>query len=331
MHDLGSNTHDSCARGSPDEDPADLGSPAHDSCAPESPGDRAVAELARRQWGVVAYRQLVGMGFSRREIHYRAAIGRLHRLHRGVYAVGHRVLARRGRWMAAVLACGPDAVLSHRDAAALMELRRDNRWEIDVTAARSRHAHDGITLHRPRRLDPEDVTAIDGIPVTTLARTLLDLAAILRVEQLERVVEQAELCGRFDLRAVDRQLQRHPRRAGRRNLMSVIADMRPYIPMTRSELEREFVKTCRGHGLPEPAMNLWLEGHEVDALFRDERIVVELDGADYHATTAARKRDPIRDARLQAAGYRIVRVHERWLHDAPTAIRALMRTSRRSA
>ena len=101
--------------------------------------------------------------------------------------------------------------------------------------------------------------------------------------------------------------------------------------MTRSELEKAFVRLCREQHLPEPAMNLWVQGYEVDALFADDRIVAELDGGDYHGTTAARKRDPVRDARLQAAGYRIVRVHERWLHDAPDAIRALLRTSRRSA
>ena len=294
----------------------------------ESPIERKIADLAQRQHGVVASAHLRQLGMSSSAIHRWTQIGRLHRLHRGTYAVGHTVLTRHGRWMAAVLACGPGAVLSHRDAAALMELRPDNRREIDVSAPRSRHAHRGVTLHRPRELHGEEVTVIDGIPVTSLARTLLDLAAVLRSDQLERVVEQAELRGLFDLIAVDRALMRNPSRRGRANLLSVIADMRPFTPMTRSELEREFVRICLAAGLPMPAMNVWLLEYEVDALFAEDRIVVELDGGPYHATTAARRRDPVRDARLQAAGYRILRVHERWLHDAPAAIGALMRTSR---
>ena len=309
----------------------DLGSKTPAMRREESPLVRRVAELAARQHGVVSFRQLRALGMSESAIQRWLAIGRLHRLHKGVYAVGHTILSRHGRWMAAVLACGPGAVLSHYDAAALMDLRRAGSGRIHVTAPRSRHPHEGIALHRPRRLHPEDVTTVNGIPATALARTLLDLAALLTREQLERMVEQTELRKLFDLRAMDRVLVRNPRGKGRRNLSAVIADLRPFIPMTRSELERAFLKLCRAAGLPEPAMNVWLLGYEVDALFADHRIVVELDGGDYHGTTAARRRDPIRDARLQAAGYRIVRVHERWLGDAPEAIRALMRTSRLSA
>lgn len=290
-----------------------------------------VAELACRQHGVVAYRQLRAIGLSSSAIDRAVRGARLHRLYKGVYAVGHPVLTRHGRWMAAVLACGPGAALSHRDAAALHEIRRDNRQEIDVSAPRSRHQQHGITLHRPRRLHAGDLTTVDGIPVSTVARTLLDLAALVNESQLERAVEETELRKLFDMNAVEATLARSKGHRGAPRLEAAVADLRPFIPMTRSEFERAFPKICRDAGLPQPAMNVWLLGYEVDALFEEDRIVVELDGGEYHATTAARRRDPIRDARLQAAGYRIVRVHERWLADAPEAIRALMRTSRRSA
>lgn len=297
----------------------------------DRPVDAAVAGLAHRQHGIAAHDQLLRLGLSHWSIQRRIAAGRLHPIYRGVYSVGHQVLTLRGRWMAAVLACGDGALLSHFDAAALWDLRRAGRGKIHVTSARSRAGHHGLQLHRPRRVDPDDRAVVDGIPVTSVARTLLDLAGVLRQDQLERLVEQAELRKLFDLRAVDQLLQRSRGRRGTGKLMSVIADLRPFVPMTRSDLERAFVQLCRDEGLPEPAMNLWLHGYEVDALFREDAIVVELDGGEYHATTAARKRDPIRDARLQAAGYRILRVHERWLHEAPAAVRALMRTSRRSA
>jgi hypothetical protein len=233
--------------------------------------------------------------------------------------------------MAAVLACGDGALLSHWDAAALWDLRRAGSGRIHVTTGRSVGSHPGLAVHHSRSIHSDDRAAVDGIPVTSVARTLLDLAASLSAERLERLVEQAELLKLFDLRAVDRLLGRSQGRKGRRKLLAVIADMRPFIPMTRSELERAFVRICLAAGLPEPAMNVWLLGYEVDALFEEDRIVVELDGGPYHGTTAARKRDPIRDARIQAARYRILRVHERWLNDAPTAIRDLMRTSRLSA
>jgi very-short-patch-repair endonuclease len=233
--------------------------------------------------------------------------------------------------MAAALACGDGALLSHWDAAALWDLRRAGSGKIHVTTGRSVAGHPGLSVHHVRAIHPDDRAVVDGIPVTSVAKTLLDMAAILRPDALERLVEQVELRKLFDLEPIDQLIARSRGRRGSGKLMSVIADLRPYVPMTRSELEREFVRICREAGLPEPSMNVWVGAYEVDALFRDHAIVVELDGGEYHGTTAARRRDPIRDARLQAAGYRLVRVHERWLHDAPQAIRALLRTSRRSA
>jgi predicted transcriptional regulator of viral defense system len=166
------------------------------------PPDLGVAELAGRQWGVVASRQLVAAGLSRAGIVRRVRAGRLHPIYRGVYAVGHEVLSREGRWMAAVLACGEGAVLSHVSAAAHWELLSTAAARIDVTAAPSRHGAPGIRLHRSRSLDARDTTTHRGIPVTTRARTLLDLAATVAPQRLERAIAQAERLRLYDDRAI---------------------------------------------------------------------------------------------------------------------------------
>jgi very-short-patch-repair endonuclease len=289
------------------------------------PRDLEIADLATRQHGVVGYRQLLWIGLGRRAIQYRVAAGRLHPLYRGVYAVGHRVMTLEGRWMAAVLACGQGAVLSHRDAAMLHGLRHSSRRDIDVTAVRGRaRGQQGITIHRSRRLHPDDCIVEDGIPVTTIARTLLDLAEMLTPHQLARVAEEAERLGLFDLRALDELMGRSRGRRGLKPLTAVIAQMRPFVPMTRSELERAFLDLVRAAGLPEPAMNLWVEGYEVDAMWSEQRLIVELDGGTYHGTTAARRRDPIRDARLQLAGFRVVRVSDEWVQQDPDGVVAVL-------
>ena len=219
-------------------------------------------------------------------------------------------------------------MLSHRDAAALHGIRRSSRPLIDVTAIRGRsRGHDGITLHRVRTLHPEDRGTIEGIPVTSLARTLLDLAEVVRYDQLERAVEESERLGLFDLKAIDRLRAKEPRTPGPASqLNAVIADLRDYIPMTRSELERAFRKLVREAGLPEPAGNIWIDSYEVDIAWLDRKLIVELDGGDYHATTAARKRDPMRDAYLQLAGYRVIRVSDEWLQKDPDGVVAVLRS-----
>src|SRR4051794_33357369 len=158
-----------------------------------SPPPVAVAAVAARQHGVVTHRQLVAAGYSAAAIQRRVENGHLHRKYKGVYAVGYSVLSTRGCWMAAVLASGADALLSHRDTAELWELRRNGRRSVDVTSPRSRHEHDGITLHRSRHIHPDDRAEVDGIPVTSVARTLLDFADVASQQQVERLVEQAEL------------------------------------------------------------------------------------------------------------------------------------------
>lgn len=228
-----------------------------------------------------------------------------------------------GRWTAAVLACGPGALLSHRSAAALWGLRADGRLRVDVTAPRSRHVRRGIDLHRTRRLEPADRAAIDGIPVTALARTLLDLAAVLPGHDVERVLERAEMRQLIDGTLVET-IRRNAigRRGARMLLRSLGAQNGP--SLTRSQLERRFLALCTRHRLPAPHVNVIIEGLEVDAVWPDRRLVVELDGHAYHGTRAAFERDRERDAALQVAGYRVVRFTHRHLnHDPAKVIRTL--------
>lgn len=302
----------------------DVGDLRLNNSASGSPPGWVIAEVAASQHGVVAYYQLMRLGLLRHHVQHRVRNGYLRRVHHGVYAVGHAPLTAHGRWMAAVLACGPGALLSHRDAAALWDLRATRRRAIDVTGARSLKGHEGIALHRPRRLHPDDRAEVDGIPVTSVARMLLDFAEVASLRQLDRLVEQTELRGLFDLRAIDTLLERSCGRRGVPHLQRAIAGARPFVPFTRSELERAFADLCRGSGR-EPAMNVWVAGHEADALFAAERLVVEIDGVAVHGTRQAKRRDPMRDAALQIAGYRILRVSEEWLRSDPAGVARTVR------
>jgi predicted transcriptional regulator of viral defense system len=161
-----------------------------------------VSELAGQQWGVVSRAQLRDIGVMPATVDVWARRGRLLVIHRGVYAVGHRALRTEGRRVAAVLACGRDAVLSHRSAAAHWGLLATDQADIDVTASRSRDGVPGIRLHRSRSLDARDTTTHQGIPITTIARTLLDLAATVRKDRLERALAQAERLRVYDHRAI---------------------------------------------------------------------------------------------------------------------------------
>lgn len=288
--------------------------------------ERALAQLAARQHGVVAYSQLVRLGFGRGAIEHRLAVGRLHRIHRSVYAVGHSIIGTRGCWMAAVLACGPGAVLSHRDAGHLWGVRQSARTEIDVTAYTGRHGNrSGITLHRVRKLHPDDRTQSDGIPVTSVSRTLLDLAGVLNPRQLERALDEAERLRLFDLRAVERLLERSRGRRGVRRLSEVLALRR--LPLdTRLELERRFVEFCRDAGVPAPAVNAVIEGYTVDAVWPAARLVVELDSYAFHHTRKSFETDRARDAALQVAGFRVLRLTHRRLEAEPAEIARELRS-----
>jgi hypothetical protein len=270
-----------------------------------------VAELATRQYGVVAHWQLVALGFSASAIYRMVRTGRLHPRYKGVYAVGHAVLTRQGHWMAAVLACGEEATLSHRDATMFHGLRQFARPAIDVSAARSRHHQYGITVHRPRRIHPDDRIVVERIPVTTVERTLLDLAEVVSPRVLKYVFDEAERLGRIDMRAMDALLDRSRGRRGLKALAKLLAKARAHVPYTRSDFERDFLELCRELGLPEPAVNIWVAGHEVDILWEHLKLIVELDSRTYHQARAAMEADAIRNADLALAGYRVVPITDR--------------------
>ena len=281
--------------------------------------DRAIAQIAERQHGVVSLLQLPALGLGSRAVRDRVAAGRLHRVHRGVYAVGHPRLTISGRWMAAVLACGPGAVLSHRDAAALWDIRKSGRAAIDVTTPRrGGRSLSGIDVHRTRRLLPQDATNVDGIPCTTVARTLLDLAEVVNRRQVERACDQADLERLLDATALDAVLSRAQGRRGSPVLRAILDGHAIGQTVTRSEMEERFLAVCDRAGLPRPEVNVWIAlphgGHaQADFLWREHRLIVETDGRAAQGTRRAFEHDRRRDQRLMLAGWRVIRVTWRQL------------------
>jgi very-short-patch-repair endonuclease len=298
------------------------------------PPDAALAELARRQWGVVSVEQLRALGFGRSAVTRRVRAGRLHRLYLGVYAVGHVHLSREGRRLAAVLACGEGAVLSHRSAAAHWGLLQTSQARVDVTARRGRRRVEGIRLHWSRSLAAQDTTTRQGIPITSIARTLLDLAATVRPDRLERALAQAERLQLYDQAAIADVLSRSNGHRGRAALARATA-REPRL--TRSELEAIFLRLVRQAGLPEPQSNLPLAAldHprlEPDFYWPTHRLVVETDGWETHGTHAAFQTDRRRDASLVAAGWRVMRfTYDDVVHEGPTVVRRLRATTARAA
>jgi len=272
--------------------------------------DAVFGAIAARQWGVVARGQLLDAGLSRKTIANRVRSGHLLSLHPGVYAVGHARLRREGHWLAAVLAVGPGAVLSHRDAAGLHDLRPANHVEVDVTTMIHRSSGRGIRIHRTRSLDAQDITTVHGIPVTTVARTLVDIAGTVPKDHLAKAIKEAERQRTFDLRAIEATLARTRGRRGpgHRALRKAIAEhVALGLSATDSALEDAFLRVLRKANLPRPAVNALIEGFRVDAVWRTQRIAVELDGWNYHHTRHAFERDRERDAALTAAGWCVVR------------------------
>ena len=281
------------------------------------PLDREAARVSARQCGVITYQQLIACGLSGNRVEQRVRSGQLQRLWRGVYAFGHKQLTREGRLIAAVLACGPGAVLSHRSAAAHWELLGTGQRRIDVTVPTraSRATRKGIRLHRSRRLDPADVTERNGIPITTVARTLVDLNAVVPDRLVERALEQAYIGRLIAPHAIEEALARANGRKTRA-LRRLIAAEHRTATVTRSELEERFLTLIGLAGLPDPEVNAWLHGYEVDFLWRDRRRVVEVDGHAYHSTRQAATRDRRKDNDLEIAGFRVTRfTADQILHD----------------
>lgn len=289
--------------------------------------DARIAELAGRQHGIVARRQLRALDLSDRIIDGRRARGVLIGLHRGVYAVGHRPRAREAWWLAAVLAAGPDAVLSGRSAAALWHLRHGDGARCEVTKA-SGVVRPGIHA-RCVALPGDERTVHDGIPVTTPMRTVLDLSAITDRRGLEKAMREAEYLRLYDGFALVRLLKRHPRRRGTRTLRAIVAETDLGRDRTRSVMEERFLAFLDAHGLPAPEVNEELDvgraQPEVDCHWPDQRLVVELDSRAAHATRTAFEADRTRDRRLLAAGWRVVRITWRELHLRPGEVAADLR------
>jgi hypothetical protein len=283
--------------------------------------------LAASQHGVVARRQLLGAGLTPQQIGRRVRAGRLIVVHRGVYAVGHAALTVDGRWMAAVLACGAGAALSDRPAAAAWGLRPAwLGWREVCTTAECRRV-EGVIVHRPRSLGASDVTRVRGVPVTTVARTLVDLADVVPPAVLRRVLEQAEVL------RLDAPVTPIAGRRGVERLETALAELRIRVPrMTRSELERRMLDLCAARGLPPPDANFTVAGDEVDFTWPDHRVAVETDGWDTHGTRAAFGRDRRRSTTLQLAGWVILRfTYDDVVHDpgyvAASLATALARTA----
>jgi very-short-patch-repair endonuclease len=274
--------------------------------------ERELARLAARQHGVVSRRQLLALGFGDEAIKTRLDAMRLQALHRGVFAVGHSRLGEAARRWGAVLAYGETALLSHRSAAALWGLARRRSPLIDITAATGRqgiHRREGIFIHRGR-LHPVDRTVRAGIPVTTVARTLFDMAEFLGLKPLESAWEEADRLGLLELGEVEHVCERGHGRRALRPIRRLLAEARA-ATITRSPLEDEFASFCRDRGLPTPSFNTTVLGFEVDALWPRRRLAVELDSWEFHGHRAAFERDRARDTTLQVAGYRIIRVTHR--------------------
>ena len=302
-------------------DARNIDSPIRNKCSP----DGQVAALARRQHGVVCHRQLLTIGLTGRAVFERRRAGRLHDLYQGVYAVGHLALTREGRWMAAVLAGGPRAVLSHRTAAALWGIRDQDAGPIDVTAADRRRPRPGIRFHRTT-LPNDEVTIRNGIEVTTVPRTLLDLASVLAPDRLERAVHEVEVLRLTDPLSIPEVMARHPRSPGIATLRGAVGSP---LRITKRELEHRYRHLLIAHQIDPPRTNALVtvstRTFEVDCLWKPQRLVVELDGRAVHDTALAFEADRERDRLLMLAGWRIARFTWRQVTECPDVVAAQTR------
>ncbi len=288
-----------------------------------------LAVLADRQHGVVARRQLLQLGFSRDHIKRLRVTARLHDLHRGVYAVGHRVLSVKGHWMAAVLACGPGALLSHRSAAALRGLRRSSLSYVEVTVPSRRGRIDGVRAYICGRIDPQDRDKVDGIPCTSVALTLLNLAAVAPRRAVEWACDQAEVQEVFDLAAIEDVLERSRGCRGAPLLRAVLREHAIGTTLTRSGLEERALTACDDFGVPRPEVNVKLPcgggyAPEVDFLWRAQRLVLETDGGRFHSTRSQIERDRRKEAALVCAGYRVLRATWLQVEREPRGVAAMV-------
>jgi hypothetical protein len=263
---------------------------------------------------VVARFQLLELGFGETAIKVRLANGWFHRLHGEVYAVGHLRLGQRSPWWAALLAYGRGTVLSHRTAAVLWDIRRSRKGPIDVTAPGGRQGierREGIWVHRCQ-LKTEDREIRDGFPVTTVARTVFDLAEVSSYEELKKTAEAADRRNLLQLRELEEVCERGRGRRALKPVRRLLAELAAP-DEGRSPLEIRFAAFVRLYRLPVPMQNVEVLGHEVDALWPSAKLIVELDSWEHHGHRAAFERDRARDPKLLIAGYRTIRVTHRRL------------------
>lgn len=263
---------------------------------------REAWRLATAQHGVVARRQLLELGLSAQAVQHRIDRGRLYRVERGVYAVGRPQLGRRGRWMAAVLSCGPRAALSYGSAAALWGIERERRNRIEIsTSSQSVRPRSRLLVYRRPNLRASDVEVKDGIPVTSIVRTLIDIASRLGRNDLDRAVNEADRLGLIDPETLFESLAKHPGKRGVGALRDMLGE-RTFL-LTDSELERRFLRLVAEAELPMPLTQQHLNGFRVDFVWPDLKLVVETDGLRYHRTPSQQGRDRRRDQAHLAAGF----------------------------
>lgn len=248
-------------------------------------------------------------------------------MHRGVYALGHRPTGDLARWHAAVLARGPGALLGGLSAASLWDLHIEDGGETTVVVALgSRVKRPGERLIRAADLPATERASRFGITVTSVARTLVDLGALVSAGKLRRAVERAEQLELFDGNEVWPIIERRRRRPGVSALERLLLDAQAHgLPKTRSYLEAEFIEFCIGHGLPRPQVNRYDGTQEVDFRWPDRKIVVETDGWQFHRTRAAFERDALRTQRLAADGWTVVRITWRQIHRDPSGVAERLR------
>lgn len=297
---------------------------------PSPPVDLALAEVAERQHGVVARWQLLDLGIGDSRIKGRLRRRQLHPIHRGVYAIGFRQATKEARWMAAVLACGPGAVLSHRSAARIWGLSPGSSRAIEVTRTRGWRAPDGVVVHRGP-VPADERTEVEGIPVTTVPRTVLDYAVGASRREVERALNEMEVQQLRDALSIRDLLARYPRRRGSAVVRALLDEGAETRGVTKRELEERFAALIERHGLARPRRNadLAVRGRlfNVDCLWPDARLVVELDSRAVHGTRKAFETDRGRDRLMLADGWRVMRITWAQLRDEEEAVAADLRAA----
>jgi very-short-patch-repair endonuclease len=288
---------------------------------------RATWERARAQHGVLTHADLLGLGFTPKGIKHRIATGRLHPISKGVYAVGRPELSPRGRWMAAVLACGDLAALSHKSAAELWGIGYEEKGRIDITVAIRREIkRAGLKVRMRPKLPDGSVVRRLGIPVTNPTQTLIDLATELKPLRLERAVNQADVHDLVDPETLRTALDSHVGEPGVKKLRTMLD--RHTFRLSDSDLEILFRPLARAAAFPLPLSKHWLLGYEVDFYFPEQGLIVETDGLRYHRTAAQQARMVKRDQKHAAAGFRVLRFTHWQIAYAPTEVTDVLRRIR---